>query len=146
MDQLKKVEYIIVHHTQRNEDSPSWVRFRHKYNREWEDIGYHFLIGNPGPYTEDGKLYEGRSEELVGAHALGHNKNSIGICLIGDFDVFMPSEKQLKTLILFLREKIKQYGIPVENVKGHRELPNVKKTCPGKNVDMDYVRDAIKTQ
>lgn len=33
----------------------------------------------------DGKVYEGRGYNKVGAHAPRFNGNSIGICLIGDW-------------------------------------------------------------
>ena len=38
----------------------------------WSDIGYNFLVG------EDGNIYEGRGWGKVGAHARGHNSDSIG--------------------------------------------------------------------
>lgn len=40
-------------------------------------IGYHYVI------KRDGTVEIGRQESEVGAHVTGHNKNSIGICLIG---------------------------------------------------------------
>ena len=43
----------------------------------YQDIGYHFVI------LRDGTVASGRPLELVGAHTLNHNKNSIGICLVG---------------------------------------------------------------
>lgn len=33
----------------------------------------------------DGKVYEGRGFNVVGAHAPAYNDKSIGICLIGDW-------------------------------------------------------------
>lgn len=33
----------------------------------------------------NGKIYEGRGFDRVGAHALEYNPKSIGICLIGDW-------------------------------------------------------------
>lgn len=114
--------------------------------RGWDDIGYHYLIGNARPFTKNGKLYIGRSEEFEGAHALGYNKNSLGICLIGNFDKTAPNEKQLKTLFSFLEQKIKQYNIPIENVRGHNEFPNVKKSCPRKSLNMKYIRAVLSGQ
>ena len=43
-------------------------------------IGYHFVI------NLDGKIEKGRSVEYIGAHCLGQNENSIGICYIGGLD------------------------------------------------------------
>lgn len=142
MEQLKKINRIIVHHSQQQNDSPIFIRQRH-LQRGWEDIGYHWLIGNKTPGITDGKLYEGRSERFAGAHAFGHNKDSLGICLIGNLDEVSPTQKQIDTLIKFLKEKMQQHRISVENVFGHRELPNVTKTCPGKFVDMEEIRNLV---
>lgn len=140
---LNSPEFIIIHHTERNNDFPVFVRWRHKFLRKWDDIGYHYLIGNTRPFTKDGKLYFGRPENMHGAHAQGYNYNSIGICLIGNFDKKFPSEKQMNTLVTLIREKIWQYNIPVKNVLGHNELPDIKKSCPGSNVNMDETRFAV---
>lgn len=140
---LVSIKYLIVHHTERNNDFPLFVKFRHIFLRNWDDIGYHFLIGNKRPFTRDGKLYIGRPENRIGAHAFGFNEESLGICLIGNLDKNKPSRKQIKTLIDFLKEKKDQYDIPKKNILGHHELPNVKKSCPGKNLDMNLIRQAV---
>lgn len=138
-----KVEYIIVHHTQRNNDFPAFIRFRHIHLRGWKDIGYHYLIGNRRPFTKDGRIYVGRSEDSVGAHALGYNDKSLGICLIGNLDKTAPSLRQIESLVKLLKEKGRQYQIPLKNILGHRELSGVTKSCPGYNLDMDIVRQAV---
>jgi len=146
MDPIGEIEYIIVHHTERNNDFPALVKFRHINLRGWEDVGYHYLIGNRRPFTTDGQLYVGRSAEFEGAHTLGLNKNSLGICLIGNCDKTLPSKKQFATLIELIEHKIKQHGVPIENVRGHNEFPNVDKSCPGRLVSMDYIRAVLAKQ
>lgn len=143
MEILERIEKIIIHHSQRELDFPLFIKARHKLLRHWDDIGYHYLIGNGNFFTIDGKLYSGRQENLVGYHALGYNDNSLGICLIGNYDKTAPTQKQLLTLTSFLREKMSQYDISVQNIFGHRELPNIKKSCPGKFIDMDYIRSLV---
>lgn len=140
---VNNVEYIIVHHTQRNNDFPAFIKFRHIYLRGWEDVGYHYLIGNRRPFTRDGHIYTGRPENSVGAHALGYNNKSLGICLIGNLDKTAPSPKQMQSLVNFLKRKTKQYRIPSENILGHRELSGVIKSCPGNKLDMDMVRQVV---
>jgi hypothetical protein len=44
----------------------------------FDDIGYHFVVG-PG-----GGVHRGRPIDVIGAHVLGHNENTIGICVTGD--------------------------------------------------------------
>ena len=137
MEPLKKVNFIAVHHSQRKIDSIKRIRDLHIRINKWEDIGYHYLI------DKKGKIHVGRSEKFIGAHVFGHNKNSIGICLIGNFDEEKPTKKQIKTLINFLKERIKQYKIRKEDILGHREFSGATKTCPGKFVDMDKIREII---
>ena len=52
----------------------------------WDDIGYHFLVG------EDGRVYEGRAWNNRGAHARQHNAWSYGVCVMGNFMDTMPNE------------------------------------------------------
>lgn len=143
---MRQIEYIIIHHTGRNNDFPAFVKFRHLYLRKWEDVGYHYLIGNRRPFTKDGHLYAGRPENHAGAHAKGYNESSLGVCLIGNLDKSSPSPKQMGTLIKFLEGKKEEFKIPTKNILGHHELPNITKSCPGKNLDIDLVRWAIGRQ
>ncbi len=137
MQPLKKIKFIAVHHSQRKIDSVKRIKNLHIKINKWEDIGYHYLIG------KNGKIYKGRSEKFIGAHIYGHNKNSLGICLIGNFDEELPAKKQIQTLIKFLKQKIKKHKISVKNILGHREFPNVAKTCPGKFVNLDEIRRSV---
>ena len=137
MEKLKEVKYLVVHHSHRDIDSKKDIKKRH-LERGWEDIGYHYLI------NKKGKICKGRKIKYIGAHVKGHNKNSIGICLIGNLDEKIPTRKQLEQLINFLIKLSKKYKIPTENILGHREFPDVTKTCPGKLVNMNLIREAVK--
>lgn len=101
--------------------------------REWHlgrgfsDIGYHFVI------RLDGETEAGRKLNEVGAHAQGHNADSIGICLVGGLDKNGKasntfSREQFATLAQLIGELRDIY--PKAEVLGHRDLPNVKKDCP----------------
>jgi N-acetylmuramoyl-L-alanine amidase len=93
----------------------------------WACIGYHFVI------KRDGTVEEGRELDRIGAHANGHNADSVGICLSGGVDDtgksvnnFTPEQfASLKTLLLTLREKY-----PQAVIQGHRDFPGVAKDCP----------------
>ena len=39
---------------------------------------------------------------------------------------------------------MQQFNIKSENVVGHKEFPNVKKTCPGKNINLEEIRNILK--
>lgn len=89
--------------------------------RGWKDVGYHYFIGF------DGLLEEGRDLDTPGAHAQGHNANSIGICLAGGaLRDFQP--KQFDSLKLLLKVLKKAY--PDARLIGHNEVDKAGKTCP----------------
>jgi len=91
--------------------------------RGWSGIGYHYVI------NEHGILENGRPQYWVGAHVEGHNKDSIGICMIG-VDKF--TQEQFDTLEYTIRELLKKY--PGATVCGHRDLDTHGKTCPNFDV------------
>lgn len=106
-----------------------------RFNPQLTSIGYHFLI-----YTS-GVVVTGRAPEEVGAHAQGHNANSIGLCMIGT-DKFLP--EQWEALAGWVR--IMQKAYPGARIVGHRDLsPDLNgdgvisssewtKRCPGFDV------------
>ena len=83
-----QTDYIILHHSgvkkrHTAEDIHQW----HK-NRGWAGIGYHYFI------NKEGEIFECRPRNTVGAHAIGYNNNSIGICFEGDFNNETMEEAQ----------------------------------------------------
>jgi N-acetyl-anhydromuramyl-L-alanine amidase AmpD len=106
----------------------------------WNEIGYHFII------TLDGVVHEfGRTLSEIGSHAKGYNKNSIGICLVGTDKFTTLQWNSLKALVLGLKSQF-----PNSTILGHRDLPNVKKECPGFSVkewqvEMEPSKDHILT-
>jgi hypothetical protein len=53
----------------------------HMDGRDYNDIGYNYLVisAHPGFPAIDGLIFEGRGRDVVGAHALNHNTEWIGI-------------------------------------------------------------------
>lgn len=139
-DELKKIEYIIVHHSGTSYGNVEVFRRVHREERGWYDIGYHFVICN-GNGGEDGEVQVGRSLKYVGAHCIPHNKDSIGVCMVGNFNNNMPTRKQMLGLIKLVANLCKQYNIPPKNVLGHNETWNTE--CPGRNVDMKEIREQV---
>lgn len=96
------------------------IRRWHK-QRGFSDIGYHFVI------YRDGSIHTGRDINIIGAHATGHNANSIGICYIGGVasDGKTPKDtrtkEQKQSMLKLVKELISKYNIPVKNVIGHRD-------------------------
>ncbi len=104
--------------------------------RGWDGIGYHAVIcngiwdsGGEYFYDLDGVIEPGREVKKTGAHARGHNKTSLGICLIGKKNF---THKQMVALEKLVTVWTSLYGIPDDCVFGHNEFS--KKTCPNFNV------------
>lgn len=102
--------------------------------RGFNEIGYHFVIGL------DGTVERGRNIQRVGAHCLGQNRNSIGVCYIGGLaeDGKTPkdtrTEAQKKSLLLLIRELKAKY--PRITIHGHNEY--AAKDCPCFDVKAEY--------
>lgn len=128
MDTRNTTEQIVLHHSGVTvRQSVEVIHNYHKNTNGWSGIGYHFYVRTTG------EIYRGRPENTVGAHAVGANYNSIGICFEGNFSKEKMGEKQIKAgqeLIAYLKEK---YGI--SKVVGHRDIDNSE--CPGKDFPMD---------
>ena len=113
--------------------------------RNWSDCGYHFVINNglinPSFYLEalNGSIEVGRDINKTGAHTIGYNHNSIGICLIGNNKF---TKEQIFSLVELIVDLMGKYNIPLENVIGHYETPKANgKTCP--NLDIEILREMI---
>lgn len=110
---------IVLHHSAGRGTIEDVDRIHRK--RGYNCIGYHYYI------TRAGEICPGRAVLTVGAHAKGHNKNTIGICLEGDFRKDEPTDKQIEALILTV--KILMRTIPtIKTVYNHRDL--CKTLCP----------------
>lgn len=114
------------------EEKTAEIRRWHVEDHGWSDIGYHYVI------DRDGTIVPGRPVERIGAHTRGHNRHSIGVCLIGGHgsastdhfrDNFTPEQEAALSGILqdFSRD------LPdFLTVHGHNEF--APKACPGFDV------------
>ena len=132
-EERKATELIVIHHTGFPDvDKDSTVADIHRFHQEtnkWAGIGYHYLI------RKDGTIEQGRRPEMIGAHAYGHNKTSVGVCLAGNFDIGKPTERQMaaaRELCSWLCRKYKLDPMKKGVIVGHRELNDT--SCPGKNL------------
>ncbi|ABB15012.1 peptidoglycan recognition protein family protein [Carboxydothermus hydrogenoformans] len=134
---LKKsnVDYIVLHHTAATRDL-SWQEINSEHKaRGFAGFGYHFYINKAGI------IYAGRPLNVIGAHALGLNDESIGICFSGNFEEEKPTSEQInsgKLLVSWLKYKI--FNKP--KVIGHKEVASLRPTatktaCPGRNFPLD---------
>jgi Negative regulator of beta-lactamase expression len=130
---MRTINEIIIHHSAtKDSGTVSWGAIRRYHIKEcgWSDIGYHFGIELVSDVVASAyEILVGRSLSLAGAHTTGHNANSIGICMVGDFDAAPPPQEQLEKLRLLIRE-LKLIFPSIAKIAFHRDYAN--KTCPGK--------------
>jgi len=152
---MRKIENIVIHCSDSAFGCVREIRNWH-LERGFKDIGYHFVILNgyitSGYYLSclDGMIECGRylDEDLfiepneVGAHALGYNDKSVGICLIG---VKHFTVAQMNSLLELLKNIMDIYNIIANDVLGHYETASGKaqgKTCP--NFDVEDIRRILR--
>lgn len=132
-EERASTEVIVIHHAGFPEgDKDSSAAELHKFHQQtngWAGIGYHYVI------RKDGTIEQGRRPQMIGAHAYQHNKNSIGICVAGNFNLAKPQAAQmdsLKLLTAWLCQRYKLNPMGKGVIVGHRDLNDT--TCPGDNL------------
>lgn len=119
---------IVVHHSALPlSDGPREIQQMHFQFKDYADIAYHYLI------DETGQIYEGRSLTVRGAHTGGHNTGTVGIVLLGNFEISQPTEAQLASLHTLSACLIDAYAIT--HIAGHRDFQPGATDCPGDNLE-----------
>lgn len=126
----ENIKYIVVHaaDTKPSMDiGVSEIRKWHVEERNWSDIGYHFVI------RRNGDLETGRALSTTGAHVRGYNRVSWGICLVGGMSESGESDanftkEQYNALELILTELSDR--APNATILGHRDFEGISKKCP----------------
>jgi hypothetical protein len=102
------LKLAIVHHTAGANDytraqAAAIVRGIEVYHVQangWNDIGYNFLV------DRFGTIYEGRgggiTRNVIGAHAEGFNRGTVGVALIGNFAAATPTPAMQAALVRLL--------------------------------------------
>ena len=133
---MRKINEIIVHCAATPEgknfkaaDIDRWHR-----ERKMKCIGYHYVV------DLDGTVEPGRPESEIGAHCLGHNKYSIGVCYVGGLAANGKTPKDTRTaaqkeaLLALLKKLRAKY--PKASIHGHRDF--AAKACPSFDATTEY--------
>jgi hypothetical protein len=163
---MKTINTIIVHCSDLPYGTAEGIRRYHIDQLGWADIGYHLVAENgraskSAPYVaaQDGALERGRDLdgdgdilEETGAHALGYNEDSLGLCLIGRKGTF--TTRQMRNVIGYIAGLCHRLRLPASAVLGHYETEHEqakperhpdprkrRKTCP--DLDMVSFRRAV---
>lgn len=126
--EMRKIEEIILHCSATPEGREVTVADITRWHRErgFRTIGYHWLV------RLDGSVEAGRPEDEIGAHCLGHNARSIGVCYAGGCDKSGKKPKDTRTpaqresLLRLVEDLRRRY--PGATVHGHCEF--AAKACP----------------
>ena len=132
---------IIVHHSATETGNMALFDKEHKA-LGWDGVGYDFVIGN-GSDSGDGQVEVTFrwKEQIQGAHCKTPdnwaNEYGIGICLVGNFNNTLPTQKQMQSLVKLTDFLQKRYRIPQSRIYGHGKFPGAHITdCPGKRFPM----------
>lgn len=133
---MRKINEIIVHCAATPEgknfkaaDIDRWHR-----ERKMKCIGYHYVV------DLDGTVEPGRPESEIGAHCLGHNQYSIGVCYVGGLAADGKTPKDTRTaaqkeaLLALLKKLRAKY--PNASIHGHRDF--AAKACPSFDATREY--------
>lgn len=128
---------IVIHHAAVDEGTLQALDRYHREQRHMENgLAYHFVIGN-GNGMGDGVIGVGNrwKKQLDGGHlhSEAQNQTALGICLIGNFDQYKPTEKQLQSLEALTRALMKRCQLTASAVKTHKQINIVSTRCPGKH-------------
>ena len=143
-----KPDCIIIHHSLTEDNKTvSWgaIRDYHINVKKWNDIGYNWGIELIGERYE---ILKGRMDNEEGAHCIGFNDHSIGICLVGNFDFIEPNSTQMSVLRKLVLSLMEIHNIPKMNVFGHWETYGLRnrppeKSCPGNAFSMFSFRHTL---
>jgi N-acetylmuramoyl-L-alanine amidase len=144
------INYLIIHHTGGTDLNPladtsnQTFEIVDDYHRQkWNFrstlghyLGYQYFI------DKTGKVTQARADEEEGAHTLGQNRTSIGICLAGNFDATNPTPAQVESLRALLNRLIAKYNLTPDQIVPHRKFAI--KTCFGRNLKDSWAADLVK--
>lgn len=157
------VSHLVVHHSAGSNTSPNWAATvqsiwdYHVNSNGWDDIGYNYLI------DPNGVIYEGRGNDVRGAHFSCLNEGTMGVCLLGNFTTANPSTDMINSLTSLMGWKacdidkdpretsfFPSAGEDLINLCGHRDGNNLPGSCtvtecPGDNVYaiMNTIRNQV---
>jgi LysM repeat protein len=138
--------------------------------RGWTHGGYNYVILPNGEieYALDEKIaaYHAGFKDPADSEGLEQgqywNNHYLAICLSGWFSenrtfrdadgrvhpipnqYTSPGQEQMESLLALIQYLRQEYNIPIENVRGHRELLGNSTICPGHNLDPAELRERLR--
>ena len=144
---LGRWKRIVIHHSATPVDDAMNMHRVHKARGMKNGLAYHFVISNGSRKAYDGEVFIGDrwKGQLDGGHMkkLSDNKTSIGICLIGNFELRSPTSKQMKSLEGLCEYLMKRCRLGPNQVTTHKVLHPNHTVCPGKYFSLTSLKKRI---
>lgn len=120
----------------------------------WRAVGYHGgieLVDGEAVYCQGRSFFDIGAHSGVAGASNRFNEEYLGLCALGNYDIFPPPEKIWTFAKRLTRELMDTYGIIAAHVIGHREVYDLlgvprQKSCPGNKWSMDSFREELKSK
>lgn len=140
---MRSINRIVIHHSlTADSGTVSWDAIR-KYHVDvngWSDIGYHYGVELVGSRYE---VFVGRPLRKQGSHAVGANRDSVGICLVGNFTLAAPPQPMMQLAAELCADICSVFGFPAGKIFGHRDVSD-NRACPGGAFPLEYLRSLVR--
>lgn len=140
---MRPITSIVLHHSLTRDGvalaDTHAIRRYHIETNGWQDIGYHLVQERIGDRPT---VVIGRPWPISGAHAPGRNHDSLGYCLVGDFDAAPPDPATWECALQTVRWLLVCFRLEPTAVYGHHEV-TPHRTCPGSRFDLAAFRLAL---
>lgn len=138
---------VVIHHSHRphldcgvtEESEQDAILGMHRYHagKGWGGISYNFLV------FQSGNVYEGRGWNRVGAHTVGRNSSSVGICLVMDGEAHAPTKAAIEATMALVTEGVRLGHIAPTHARAPHDRFQ-QKVCPGQRVkDSGLISGAV---
>lgn len=127
---MRDIKYIAVHCTATSQNVKVETILNNWKRKGWKRPGYHYLI------DKDGVIHKLHPEEQFSNGVKGYNMQTINVCYIGGKDVDDRTDAQKAIMLGLLKHLKGKY--PNALIQGHRDFPNVNKSCPRFNAKDEY--------
>ncbi len=136
---------IVIHHSRSRHGDAAQLARTHQ-SMGLAGLGYHFVIGN-GRGMSDGELHvaERWLRQQPGAHVAGpdslaYNRDSIGVCLVGDGRLEAFGRGQMDRLVATVSTLARELDIPMGQILLHEDVAGVDDPGPYFPRDSFYKR------
>lgn len=127
-----EVKHCIVHHSAGSNTDTNYINtvrniyLLHTQSNGWDDIGYNFVIA-PNGLVFSGRDPQGVADEdnIQGAHFCGKNGGTMGVCLLGNYNLVSPSEAMIDAL-----EHLLVWKLNKEQISALASFPHPTETSP----------------